>query len=476
MGFMKRAVLYVTQKKGKSVLLFVILFTMATFVLTGLTIWKASGTAQKNLRQALGGQFQVRVEYSKKNPHYVEKKMGSDLNLIAYTKMPITDEMIARIAKTKGIKTVNASAESLVSIKDMEFFKGTIPIEEEFRKQTTDLAVSDTKNNSYFSSGSVSLVAGRHIVPGDAHTAVISEDLAQKNKLAVGDALTFYNPITKDEIKVKVVGLFKPKKIEDISQQVTAYQKIQNRIFTDIHTATELEKEFTWGFNKMDVTVEDPSELNAIASEIKAIPAIDWSGYAIETNNQHYEAAASPLERLDELVSTLLIIIAAVSAIILSLILTMWARSRIHETGVFLSVGIGKTAIVGQYFAEVLFIAVLAFGLSFFSSNVVANQIGDSLLQQQKTQVTQAGKPQLDSGPQTDSGGTAVVVEAKGESSDSSTGRDASDEIAKMDIKVNFENMIQLYLIGFSVIILSVGISSIAVMRLKPREILSKMS
>jgi putative ABC transport system permease protein len=36
--------------------------------------------------------------------------------------------------------------------------------------------------------------------------------------------------------------------------------------------------------------------------------------------------------------------------------------------------------------------------------------------------------------------------------------------------------MVLLYLIGFTIIVLSVGVSSASVMRLKPREILSKMS
>lgn len=51
MGFIKRAYLYVTRKRGKSVLLFFILLVMGTFVLTGLSIWKASQAAQLNLRQ-----------------------------------------------------------------------------------------------------------------------------------------------------------------------------------------------------------------------------------------------------------------------------------------------------------------------------------------------------------------------------------------------------------------------------------------
>ena len=41
MGTVKRAFLYVTRKKGKSVLLFFVLLIMANFVLFGLSIEKA---------------------------------------------------------------------------------------------------------------------------------------------------------------------------------------------------------------------------------------------------------------------------------------------------------------------------------------------------------------------------------------------------------------------------------------------------
>ena len=52
----------------------------------------------------------------------------------------------------------------------------------------------------------------------------------------------------------------------------------------------------------------------------------------------------------------------------------------------------------------------------------------------------------------------------------------AEADTEQISVTIDFYNMLQLYLIGIIVIILSVGISSLSVMRLKPREILSKMS
>ena len=169
------------------------------------------------------------------------------------------------------------------------------------------------------------------------------------------------------------------------------------------------------------------------------------------------------MSTLNELVVTLLVVIIVVSAIILALILTLWTKTRIHEIGVFLSVGIRKSAIIGQYLIEVLLIAVLAFGLSYFTSNAVAGQIGNRLL----AQSTQAD----------------VVVDNDDSNVPSSVEVGADNLLQKplptengIQVFVGLDNLAQLYLIGLAIIIVAVSASSITVMRLKPREILSKMS
>ena len=49
-------------------------------------------------------------------------------------------------------------------------------------------------------------------------------------------------------------------------------------------------------------------------------------------------------------------------------------------------------------------------------------------------------------------------------------------EAPELQVRVQLEEMGLLFLIGIVIVTVSAGISSISVMRLKPREILSKMS
>ena len=90
---MKRAFLYVSRKRGKSILLFFILLILSTFVLTGLSIGSASKQAQKNLRQNIGGSFNIDVNYSDSNPYYHEEESENEdgsSDLLMYSTEQVT--------------------------------------------------------------------------------------------------------------------------------------------------------------------------------------------------------------------------------------------------------------------------------------------------------------------------------------------------------------------------------------------------
>lgn len=177
----------------------------------------------------------------------------------------------------------------------------------------------------------------------------------------------------------------------------------------------------------MTVSISDPQKMQEIISTIKDIKTVDWKGFSIIENNENYDNATTSLQQISNLVFTFLVIIFSASVIILSLILTMWSRTRIHETGILLSIGIRKISIISQYITEVLLIAVIAFFLSYFPAAVVANQVGRIIM------------PDL-------------------------------------DIQIQVEEMFLLFAFGIGIVVISASISSISTMRLKPREILAKMS
>ena len=477
MSIIKRAFLYVARKRGKTILLFAILLIMATFVLTGLSIWKASEAAQLNLRQSLGGKFDIYVDWE--NSPYVVKEIIKDNefdeetgktsnSFLIYSTVQLTPEEIAAINSVPGVKYSSARYDVLARFDNLSLFPGTVSVAENLQHRTKVFGVCGTETDELFTTGTLTLTEGRHITSEDQSVAIISGDLAEKNELHIGDYITthIYNPedddFTGEEMQVQIIGLFTPNVTEQLGETVTTFDKIQNRIFMDLQTSIKINNdEINYGFSAVNVTIDDPQNMKQVVSAVKNLPVIDWNAFTIEIDNEVYEKAAAPLTTLNELVVTLLVVIIVVSAIILALILTLWTKTRIHEIGVFLSVGIWKSAVIGQYLTEVLLIAVFAFGLSYFTSNAVAGQIGNHLLEQ---------SGQVEQEDNSSSTPSAVDVGA-----DTLIQKPLPTENG-IQVSVEPDSLALFYLIGFAIIIVAVSISSITVMRLKPREILSKMS
>ena len=482
MRIIKRAYLYVTRKRGKSILLFFILLIMATFVLAGLSTQKASQEAQKNLREALGGEFYVSVELSESNPYFRRVDDGEGA-LDLYTELPVTRDMINAIMEIGGIEKYDASAQTLVST-NLTIFPGNVPLKGELNNKIYARTVAGTENNSFFQSGIMELTEGKHITGNESNAAVISRDMADQNSLQIGDSISLR---ADEEAEVRIIGIYEIRKPDPAYASVVTYEKLENQIFIDTSALQNLFGDMPVGFYEVAFSVYDPAQLDSIMSEVKGLSAIDWRAFEVTADNQTYLDAAAPLQKLQALVSSIIWVIALVSTVILSLILAMWGRSRIHETGVLLSLGIGKMKIIGQYLAEVLMIAVIAFGCSYFTSSAVAGQLANGLLQQN----IPASEEQAAGVTITKKDGFSedVVVSRKDDSalSDMPSGQDTAPEVEaaadgaetdreQISVMIDSYNMLQLYLIGIIVIILSVEISSLSVMRLKPREILSKMS
>ena len=108
-----------------------------------------------------------------------------------------------------------------------------------------------------------------------------------------------------------------------------------------------------------------------------------------------------------------------------------------------------------------LIIAVLAFSLSYFSSNAIAGQMGTILQPEQSAADVQVEEDGISAGTRGEAGTDMGTQEI---------------EMPQLQVTVQIQDMGVLFLIGLGIVTVSAGISSISVMRLKPREILSKMS
>ncbi len=82
MNTLSRAFLSVHRKKGKSIVLFMVLLVVSTFVLVGLSIKYSADTAAQELRHSLGGSFGLVVDKSKSEKFIASENQSSGVQYV----------------------------------------------------------------------------------------------------------------------------------------------------------------------------------------------------------------------------------------------------------------------------------------------------------------------------------------------------------------------------------------------------------
>ena len=159
----------------------------------------------------------------------------------------------------------------------------------------------------------------------------------------------------------------------------------------------------------------------------------------------------------------------AIGVIILWLVLSSRIKDRIHETGILLSVGLRKVNILAQYLVEITVVTLLACTVAIFSNMLISNMTEDFLhstltttIQQQQQETSTVIQP--DNTINTPAAPTIVG--------------NTQQEKSLTEISVTMEPIHIFILYGAGLLLSWVAViaASVSLFRLKPREILSKMS
>ena len=462
MNTLKRAFLYTMRKKTKTLILFLVLVTISTFILTGLSIYKAADDSALSLRQSVGGSIRLELdENNRKNWQYQQAAGGM---LVDYVGAPITDEDIQKIMSIDGIKAYNGLGDGSVFAKDFSFISGfSFGAGSDYSRLPS---VTDSEYFNFFTRKAFQLVEGRHIKEGDDHVVLISTAIAEKNALKLGDTITVqccYDSGNYPDVSLTIIGIYAYE--ADNEFNTTSTDK-RNRLIIDHKAMQEImQRDVIQYDNGVDFYVDDPREMERIASQIKALD-LDWDSFTLTMDNSAYEAVASPLTAMQNLIIWLIVGCVAVSVGILVLILSMWIKQRRHETGILLSVGISKSRIILQYTVEVLMIAIIAFGLSFFTSNLISQGVSDLIFHQVSESQPLPEIELPDDGTE--------YLDITGQYIPYDTSNVETLESVQVDVSPDY--LLYIYIFGTLLIAFSVSASSISVIQMKPKKILSQMS
>ncbi len=510
MSLFRRAFLYLMRKRVKTITLFLIVFVIATLALSSVAFKGAVQTAQLNVREALGGCFVIQPNYNKSTSWEVlSDENGEIIGAKFRGAMPseeLADSIAAQLDGLLGFNLSGGDAIRAFNAPDgydlLHVASGTSPVDAELIVEAiadgfenlNDLYATfgahlctNSALDYYFTSGEMTLLEGRHLNEGETGAVLISDELAKQNGLTVGD--TFYLRdsnlyLISEHIKepvyfpVTIVGIFS---INGTSAYQYSCECAENMMFM---TASTLEK-FSMGYQETDEEIDlfhtihfyanDPEDLESMVEKVETLPGFGKDGdFTVTVQNEAILAVKGPLENIDRLVTILFLLILGIGIIILCLILSARIKERIRETGILLSVGVKKSNILLQYLAEITVVTLLACTVAVFGSMFVTKTAGTMLLQgtitdtmESYTQQASSDDYEIPEGWTTiDSGDSQIVKE----------GGTLSQELTEITVSVHTGEIVLLYAAGLLLAWGAVTISSIPLFRLKPREILSKMS
>lgn len=455
MNFVRRAGFYILRKKGKTLSLFLLAAIVSTFLISCFSVLNAAGMLTAEIRKSIGAAFYVRANTSVNTDDNGRFSMEQN-------NIHITDEDIAKILQCGDISYCNPINYGYAKGKEITFVPGEQDNPDNNMGQVTALRYSALYTD--FSDGTISLSAGRHITGTSRAAIIISSGVAAENNLSVGDTVTLVSAGLgidagsyvdswqgdRGESRVTIAGIYDILKEHASAAETATAGKQENRIYASLDVLDALrESEPSVYTGEVDFYVIDPAKLPKVLPKIHQIASIDWKTHFIRTNDFQYSKISDSILSFSNLVKVLLLCVAIVSAVILTLILALGIRSRIQETGIFLAVGISKREILLQFLFETLAITIAAFIFSCAICPVIQGSLKNHIFSDFQTE---------------------LIVSAALEN-----GKGASLERSGY-FNLEAWKTFTIYGCQLLTVTVSVLLSAVPVLRLKPKEIFTKMS
>ena len=423
----KNAIAYITRKRNRTLIIFIILTIVFSCLYSCLTIMKSSNEIEKALYESSNSSISI----TKKDGEYFNVNQFKDIE-----KLKEVEEIIIQydgLAKLKDAKVV--SGEQRINREDLsDEFKNVVSLE----------ATNNTKRNILFSSGVFTIKEGKNIEENDKNSIIVHEEFAKKNNLKLGDEVNLeLLDIEKSgrikSHKFKIIGIFSGKKQETYTGLSSDFS--ENMMFVDYSTSQEIlnKSENNKIANKILMYSGSAESTDLALNKLKELK-IDESKYFVEKDSNAFEESLESVSGIKHMIKIMTYSIMLGGMVILSLILILWLRERIYEIGIFLSIGTSKIQIIMQFIFELIFISIPSIISSLFLGNVLLKVIAGGLINSENSMI---------------SGGNLIN---------------------NSSFMLNITTLGQSYLILISIIVLSVVFASSLILIKKPKEILSKIS
>ncbi|MGC6768103.1 ABC transporter permease [Enterococcus sp. LJL51] len=416
MNYFQRAIRSVTRRKGKSIILFAVIFILGNVIAGAIAIQQSTQNVEKKIKSELGATATVDLDY--------EKIMAENPGNSFQAPTGLSEEEIKKIGSSPYVKEYDYSTGGYIQVKNLKTYElemegGSFSIN---APKAVLLKGTNLETPPDFSSKKLKLTEGRTFtkeeIEGDKPVAIISEELAEKNGVGVGDQMVLdgnhysytddggmSEAMKGDDHPVEIIGLFKPETVEkkanddgskkDINSEIMATDQFNTiympnnavkainsleyasgkRLVPDNYTEDYTEE--TMNAATPTYILKNPDDVDAFKEETEPlIPEF----FKLSASTDEYEQVGGSMKKLSEISSYVVIIAIVATLVIISLIVVLFLRDRRHEFGIYLSLGERRNRVLSQVVIELLAISILAMGISLITGNLLGDMVSNSLL------------------------------------------------------------------------------------------------
>lgn len=486
-NMIKRARLSIIRRPMRAIIIGLVLFAMANLVLASTAIKGAVQESTAYAKSSLGGTVYLQPDMSK-----LREQMQGDASSsssgrptrIERPDIPVT--LVSNIAESEYVKdytySLNAQAKaSGFTVVESETSNGPgggrqpgAGFGQESAETQLDADVTIQGINSYafisaVKNNTMSLTSGTYFDETTDGQAIISYDLANANGLAVGNTITLQNIYDSSSHEVKIIGIY------DLSEE-QGFGSSANTIYMNVPTAAKLLSSENYNNGEYSVQNVSFTLTNAEYSEQfiteakKNNPEIVNSGLALSIDTSAYDQMVGPIESVGSFATTIFWVVIIASIAIVALIVTINVKERRYEIGVLLSLGASKLNVAGQIVLELIIVGTTAFLLSIGTGTIVANAIGQNLLD---SQITMNEQQTEDNFGRPTGGPGGQNMPGRGTMGGGSQTQPDVDAIDSIDINATPTDFALLFLIGYGVILVALTAPTWSIVKYQPKTILT---
>lgn len=331
MNILSRTIKYITRKKSKSVLLLLVFLVVNVMLLSTNAMIHSLENTKDQIKQNTKSKLIVNIL--------------DDNN-------PIKNTVIQELEELNNINFINKRSSIIMSMDTLKAVNDTSD-----KNLLNIIAYDDLSKDSLFEEGKYKLLEGKiQNLHGDE--VIVNHTFAEVNGLAIGDILRI-----KEDIVVKIVGIFMSNDEENQPKMIASKDRIENQIYISQELMNKINDNPV--YTEVYAYVDNPDLIQTMQTKVSDI----CKEYVVTNTDTLYQQIKIPIDQVQRIASLIQIITIITSCVITTLILSMWIRARYKEMAVMISLGISKFHIYLQTFLEsfILFIigSIVASGLTF---------------------------------------------------------------------------------------------------------------